>query len=290
MEAYDVRVETPRLAQAETRRVIGFGHYTQVLPGIAQVSSICMEVTPRTGSGTKGSLIVCWGKEGSISEDQNRFSALLKPGEPFRFEVPVQWNSGKPSTRQEPKDNFRILLLSKDGHVRQVELGVLTRGKEFFLTMQLQWQGWITKSAGFIASGAQFNYPGHPEYQNLWPGVVPWLLKNYAYLYNAQDNRPQTPLWIPRPTPPERAGHERGVVLYYSPIAGTGRVLSAQGVAKVLRKEALDEKDVWFLHFSKITGVQHPIGVSPLTWVYAKVGEKRVPTDQHCPLTECTPA
>jgi hypothetical protein len=272
MDTKGLTIETPSFKQSEQKDIGKLGSYAEIeVPD--GTTSIPIVVAPTTSN----KRFVSFGLEGTSSENQNTQTTELTTSKSFTVPpVPVQWTGRIPRTRQEPKDNFRIVQINRNGGLDQVEIGIATRGHRFFLTAQLQFRGLVVPngSAPTIApSQEQFSYPGFAGYDNQWPGVLPNIQRWMTTWEVKPEGRRPNMYWNPGQNP---FGEQGAAVLFFSPVGGTGRLLTAKGVAHFLSAGELLTAEVLFLHFTGINpGVNDQLGVEPMTWV--KVEEIKPP-------------
>ncbi|MFH1181250.1 MAG: hypothetical protein V1705_02505 [bacterium] len=272
-EAFGLRIETAGMKTGDTRQTPGL-NWCEILMGGDRPKNIAIKVSLRDSNGNGKTHIVSFGRYGESSAEQNEFQEELLSGKPFVFNVPVAWsNEGVPTTRVEPWDNFRVITLAVDGHFWQTEIGLATRGRKIFLTVQDQWTGWVTKKFDFVPSQSKHNWPGAPTYADLWSGLAPKVEKRLYEMRADLSIQRFAPKWNPGPPPTPIPGWlERGVVLYFSPVAGHGRVLSENGEIRFLHWKALNQND--------------GVGVSPMTWLHAKI-RKTNPGQRYAPILSC---
>jgi hypothetical protein len=274
VEIRELSVETPGMEQSERKNIGRLGSYCEILvPQGAEFLSIV--VTPMGAHRRFAS----WGLQGGSSEEQN--SETVEVGEkPFGDfpKVPIQWTGKTPKTRLEPRDNFRVIQLNRNGGLDQVEVGVATRGAKVFLAVQLQFRGLILPSKNgdtptIVPALEQFSYPEFAGYNEQWPGILPHI-QQWATKWSIEPKgRYPRIKWNPGPNP---FGSEGAAVFFSSPVGGTGRLLTAKGVEYLLASGKLLQDEVLFLHFSGIEpGVNDQLGVEPMTWV--RVKEVRMP-------------
>lgn len=291
MDAYGLRMETPLWRQGNPIGIARLGWYSEILLGDRKPDSIQLRVSPAPVPGKVH--IVFWGNLGESSADQNRYHEILKAGTTHLFTVPVKWDRGRPRTRFEPCDNFRLITLEvATGHFEQRELGVFTRGSRIFGGVQDQWSGGMQEVGGhivYVTSKAHYAYPGAPPYSTLWNGVVP-TLEQYARDLGVNLSATHvSPKWNPGPPPPQDQNFpERLAVLYFSPVAGHGRFIREEAVIRFCEDGELPNEDgIVFCHYSKLPNP--PIGVAPMGWVHTQV-EKAQEGQLYAPIRTCRQA
>lgn len=269
MDTRDLLIGTPGLEQLGPKDIGRLGSSCRIMvpPG---TRSLPIVVTP-TGSHKR---FVSWGTQGRSSEEQNSVTVEVVEGKPFRDfpEVPIQWSGKTPKTRQEPNDNFRIVQVNRNGGLDQIEIGVATRGEETFLTAQLQFRGIMLPSRNgdtptIVPTLGHFSYPGFIGYNKQWPGILPHIRRWTTEWGIKPEGRDPNVKWNPGQNP---FGDEGAAVLFFSPVGGTGRLLTAKGVTHLLSSGALLPDEVLFLHFTGIEPVNDQLGVEPMSWVRVK--------------------
>jgi len=200
---------------------------------------------------------VSWGIEGTDSFGQNSRNEELAQGAAFKSAVPVVWIDGKPQTRKEPWDNFRVIQLERNGGLLQLEIGIATRGDNIFLVAQEQFRGKILAGSrediDVRAAQSRYAYPGFPGYTMLWTGILTPLgrwMNEWGITPNGRYSKVK---WFPGPNP---YGENGAVVLFSSPVGGAGRLM--MGV----------DGEILFFHFRAIDPkVNSQLALSPMTWV-----------------------
>ena len=174
-----------------------------------------------------------------------------------------------PSTRQRGVDNVDIVLLREDGNFVEVQIGVVTRGKKFFITAQQIYKGWVARTVGdgvattrytFTPSDGVHAYPG-ANYECIWAGVSDELERVARHEGTSRWlSRVKPAKWNP-PVVPSRESWKSGVMLYFNLITGTGIVQ--------------DQFEVeYMVHFSKILDAGPMPVLEPMTGVYFRLGEQ----------------
>lgn len=276
METKGLGIGTPGLQQAEPKDMGTLGSYAEIVVP-SGTTSFPIVVTPLSANRRFAS----WGIQGRSSEEQNSKTVEITMKNPFGGfpPVPVRWKDGMPQTREEPRDNFRILQLNKNGGVDQVEIGVATRGQRVFVTAQLQFRGLILPSRNgdtptIAPTLEHFSYPGFIGYNEQWPGILPHIQQWTTTWDIKPEGRYPKVKWNPGPNP---FGEEGAAALFSSPVGGTTQLLTAKGVEQFLNDgEPPQDKDILFLHFTGLEPqVNYQLGVEPMSWV--RVGEIKPP-------------
>ena len=277
MDTKELSIETPGFKQGEEIVMGRLGSYAEIVVP-SGTTSLPIVVTPTNANKRFAS----FGLQGGSSLEQNSMTAEVIGGKPFIGfpEVPIQWSGKTPKTRVEPRDNFRIIQVNRNGGMDQVEIGVATRGPRVFLTVQLQFRGLVLPSRNgdaptIVPALEHFPYPGFVGYNDQWPGVLPNIQQWVAEWGIKPEGRYPRVKWNPGQNP-FAFGEEGAAVLFFSPVGGTGRLLTAKGVERFLASGELLQDEVLFLHFSGIEpGVNDQLGVEPMTWV--RVGKINPP-------------
>lgn len=287
METKGLMIETPGFTHRDQRNIGNLGSYAEIMVP-SGTTSFPIVVTPLDSHRRFAS----FGLQGRSSQEQNSVTIEVN-GKGFRGfpPVPIEWSGKIPKTRLEPRDNFRIILVKKNGAVDQVEIGCATRGQRVFLTSQLQFRGIILPSKNgdtpMIAPTLEhFSYPGFAGYNEQWPGILPHLQRWTTEWEVKPEGRSPKVKWDPGHNP---FGEEGAAVLYFSPVGGTGQLLTAKGVEQCLASGQIPQGQVLFLHLTGLDPqVNEQIGVEPMTWV--RVGEIKPPRvgAQHRQATHVT--
>lgn len=165
----------------------------------------------------------------------------------YILNVGVTWNGPTPSTRKRYNDNIDIIFLQSDGAFTDIQVGLVTREKRFFVTTQQVYKGWITRTRGskpgevkweFTPSDPIHAYPGC-GYKSIWPDMTGELLIRAQNVgANLQRSRVKPAQWTPPDVPP-KPGWRAGVVRYFNMVTGTGVIEDSKG-------------SPYFVHFSTI--------------------------------------
>ena len=166
----------------------------------------------------------------------------------FTLNVPVNWMDRVPQTRYPGQDNLDVIFFDSDLGFSDIQVGLVTRKGRFFLTAQRIFEGWVREGSeegiSFIPSRPEFAYPGS-NYKGTWQemgevlSAIVRITSDVIKVLGAPPLlAPEPAKWIPAQMPEEQRW-QRGTVLFFNAITGTGMILGE------------DEK-LHFVHFSKI--------------------------------------
>lgn len=177
-----------------------------------------------------------------------QFALVVRNGKSVRLEsemyllnVPVRWddNNGRdvqnpyPRTREKGVDNVDILIVDQKGHMRDIQISVVVRGRTLHVCMQKVMDGQVVRTrkdgkllATVVPTIAEHNYPGF-DYARIWPEMTDELV-HVAMEESAfkQLSRTRQQAWN---SPLESGiadsfGYWKGVVYYHNPITNSGEV------------------------------------------------------------------
>ena len=143
METKELVIETPGFEQSGVKVIGRLGSYCEI--AVPQgTRSLPVVVTPQNANKRFAS----YGIQGGSSREQNSKTVEVTTKKPFGDfpPIPVHWNGTIPQTREEPRDNFRVVQINRNGGLDQMEIGIATRGPQVFLIVQLQFRGIILPS------------------------------------------------------------------------------------------------------------------------------------------------
>jgi hypothetical protein len=234
MKALRVRIETKH-RQGSITKGPGYAYYTELLVK-GQPSNIPIHIQAN-GKGI-APLVIFGGKP--HESDSTSIG--------FTLNVPVKWAGGVPQTRHPGKDNLDVIFFDSELRFSDIQVGLVTRKGRFFLTAQKVFEGWVREeiegSMCFIPSRPEFAYPGM-NYKGIWKemgevlSVIARVTSDFIKeLGDTPFLTPEPAKWIPAQIP-EQQKWQRGTVLFFNAITGTGMILGE------------DEK-LYFVHFSSI--------------------------------------
>jgi len=162
--------------------------------------------------------------------------------------VPVKWNGDDPKTRERGMDNVDIIILLPDGRFIDVQCGVITRRRAFFITAQRVWEGQVVRTRGeankvtwgFVPTQPIHAYP-NATYDGVWSTLAESVMeKAHSIGASDQKSRAKAAAWNPPALASANGGGWRaGIVHYFNMITGTGQIEDADGVK-------------YFVHFNNI--------------------------------------
>lgn len=185
----------------------------------------------------------------------------------YLLNVGVTWNGAIPSTRKRYNDNVDIVFLEPDGAFSDIQVGLVTRDRRFFVTTQQIYKGWITRTRGFRPGEVKWEFtPSDPihaypgcQYQSIWQDMAGELLSRAQNVgASLQRSRVKPAQWVPPEVQP-KPGWLTGVVRYFNLVTGTGVIEHKKG-------------SLFFVHFSTILDKNRkpmvfPV-LEPMTGVY----------------------
>lgn len=254
MNTANLLIEIEGLATKEQREYEGL--FSQEFEAPFETMEVCVRITQTDEA--PHAFTVFQGKAQTLGD------------EGFALTVPVEWRDGTPHTRTRGKDNVDVVLVEENGHLVNLQVGVVTRAGRFFLTCQEIWAGWFLEDGSFVPSAWEHNYPGS-DYAGMWAGTTQTIQDMVQELGLSLYSRGevQVPDWDPT-FPLNQGGWKSGVVLYFNAVTGTGLVHEEDG-------------EDYFIHFSNILESGYLPVLTMGQGVYFRAGERK-PDKPHAPV------
>jgi len=294
VDKHGIQVQTPDWPQGPVKVFKDLGNYVPVLtedqPGSIKLLVVLPQLDPE---------LVHIVFSGVSKEAQNTRQQVLSPTQPFENPVPIYYweEDGTPNVRQEPFDNFRVLVLNrKTGRFTLLEVGLVWRKSimGFLRTTQILYEGCLTSfgtrgSVSVVPADLKSARPGL-HFLTQWSEIdaaLPRIIKDQNITVS-KDVQPA--IWDPGVPPVKQDGTDLFVPIFNSWVAEQGGAIDQEGTEFFQKTgDSPDTDHFLFLPASAIQG-NDPIKVIPLgTWLRGKIGRKQNPRHKYRPVLSCRP-